>query len=464
MQANPDVHLIDQAIVVTPNAFDRSSTTEDNNTGNRKKPIIVEPEPVGKWNGYELYMIPWGKKNLWPNEVIARMAECGVGKKALRFSSKAHSGRGVSLYREESQDGKLVQNFIDDKTQPKISEWLKANRISRYLRASIEDYEWFFISFSEIIFSKDCTQVNKIRHKEAVFCRLTKPVKIGDLDVCFMVYSDKFLEGETVKVEQEDVVTMPVIDPYWTKDEVKKLLKRFTDKRACYISAYPTVGRFYYPDADWHSVVRNQWVDVSAMVPAAKAAIMRNQSTIKYHIEIALEYWKQAYPGTDESPGWMAMSREEKEKAIGEVLGKINSTLAGSKNAGKSIQSPKHMIGNKLESLWTITPIDDKLKDGAYLPDSEAANTEILFAIGVDPSLIGHGSPGGKLGAGSGSDKREAYNIFIALKGSDRDVTLEPLNYIKEYNGWDEDVKIGIRDIQLTTLDKNPTGTQNVAS
>ena len=38
---------------------------------------------------------------------------------------------------------------------------------------------------------------------------------------------------------------------------------------------------------------------------------------------------------------------------------------------------------------WKINVIDNKLKDDAYLPDSQAANSEILFAIGVDPSLIG---------------------------------------------------------------------------
>ena len=42
---------------------------------------------------------------------------------------------------------------------------------------------------------------------------------------------------------------------------------------------------------------------------------------------------------------------------------------------------------------WKINVIDNKLKDDAYLPDSQAANSEILFAIGVDPCLVGSGFP-----------------------------------------------------------------------
>ena len=56
-----------------------------------------------------------------------------------------------------------------------------------------------------------------------------------------------------------------------------------------------------------------------------------------------------------------------------------------------------------------------------------------MFALGVDPSLIGAGIPGGKLGAGSGSDKREAFTILSALKKHDRETTIEIFEFIQQY-------------------------------
>ena len=72
--------------------------------------------------------------------------------------------------------------------------------------------------------------------------------------------------------------------------------------------------------------------------------------------------------------------------------------------------------------------------------------------------------PGGKLGAGSGSDKRESFLILSALTKSNRETTLEVFDFIKEYNKWDDNLIGGFEDTVLTTLDKNPTGSQKATN
>jgi hypothetical protein len=140
----------------------------------------------------------------------------------------------------------------------------------------------------------------------------------------------------------------------------------------------------------------------------------------------------------------------------------IDQNLTGSGNAGKSIQSMKIWDADSKTSVSaiTITPIDNKLKEGIYLPEAEAANSEILFAFGVDPSLIGAGIPGGKLGAGSGSDKSAAFNILQALYKTNQETSLDPINFVRDYNGWDRTIYPIYERTMLTTLDKNPTGSQ----
>jgi len=109
-------------------------------------------------------------------------------------------------------------------------------------------------------------------------------------------------------------------------------------------------------------------------------------------------------------------------------------------------------------SAVKVTAIDDKLKDGSYLPEAEAANSEVLFALGTDPSLIGAGIPGGKMGSGSGSDKRIAFNLLQSFMKSNRDVTISIIEFIAYYNKWESDLKYGFENVVLETLDKNPTG------
>ncbi|MNH20583.1 hypothetical protein D3C79_803600 [compost metagenome] len=111
--------------------------------------------------------------------------------------------------------------------------------------------------------------------------------------------------------------------------------------------------------------------------------------------------------------------------------------------------------GEKMHG-WEIIPIEDKLKEGAYIEDSQEASAHLMRAMGLDATLVGAG-PGRNMGAGSGSDKRIAFNIYVALLQPYRDVILEPLNFISDYNGWTERIE-GLtwrfREAKLETLDK----------
>jgi len=130
---------------------------------------------------------------------------------------------------------------------------------------------------------------------------------------------------------------------------------------------------------------------------------MKNQMTIKYHIEIPDDYFITGI--------LRQIIRGSKGKLQEPDPWEMNDFLSDVENSGKAFLTFTFFNKFKSEYLsgWKINVIDNKLKDDAYLPDSQAANSEILFAIGVDPCLVGSGIPGGSLGAGSGSDKREAF-------------------------------------------------------
>lgn len=79
-------------------------------------------------------------------------------------------------------------------------------------------------------------------------------------------------------------------------------------------------------------------------------------------------------------------------------------------------------------------------------------------ALALDSALTGD-APGKSMGGGSGSDKRIALNIYVALQQPYREIILEPLYFIAAYNGWTNkdrypSLKFKTVEIQLETLDK----------
>ena len=149
------------------------------------------------------------------------------------------------------------------------------------------------------------------------------------------------------------------------------------------------------------------------------------------------DYFEKRYPNPDYTP-------EYRERKKMEKIDDLNTFLTDVDNSGKSIVTFSYYDKQTKQMFpgWEFKVIDNKFKDDAYLPDSQAANSEILFAIGIDPTLIGgDGVPGGKLGGGSGSNKREAFWGLNAEMGIYRAVTLSPFYFIREFNGWDPEVE-----------------------
>lgn len=180
---------------------------------------------------------------------------------------------------------------------------------------------------------------------------------------------------------------------------------------------------------------------------------------VNLHIEVFEEYFERKY-----KEDWQSFTAEKRQEVRSQFVEDLDASLRGVDNGGKSIMSIiyKDDHGTPQPGL-KITEIEKGKKDGAYLDDTSAGIQAALTAAGTDPSLIGAGIPGGKLGAGSGSDKSAAWNILSALMVPNRDTTLEIFEFIQEYNGWPENLIGGFENTMLTTLDKNPTGTEKAA-
>lgn len=401
----------------------------------------------------------WGKLNDYPQKVQEAVRLNGSASSGLRFLRKAHYGNGLILFKEEvTEEGKQKPKLVPISSMPEIDSFFKNSQIRRFTQETIMDLEWWSLACPEYILSNNFATINRVKRQKTAWCRFELMNEENGL-VEHIYISERFGKG-SVDLEGEYVEKVPLIDSYWSPEQVKQYCKNNNIKKFIRPVFYPLLDEAFYPKPEWQSILNSGWLDVANSVPELKKALFKNQMTIKYIIEIDERYFQTIYQGE-----WNQFKPEDRKEIRQKVIDNINDGLVGNQKAGKTIQSMM-LTGsdNKQYSAVKITAIDDKLKDGSYLPEAEAANSEVLFALGVDPTLIGAGIPGGKLGAGSGSDKREAFTILSALKKTDRETTLEILEFIQQYNNWDPKIKFGFQHTQLTTLDANPTGKQSATS
>jgi len=398
----------------------------------------------------------WGANNDFPQKLLEKARKSSSLLSALRVSRKSHFGSGFIIAEEKHEEGKRIFNKKCFHEYPEINAFWKRNLMKRFWKETIADLEYWAIAFPEYVLSKDYKKINRIKRQMTANCRF----EIMDEETRFVknVYiSSKWKEG--VDVASKYVSKVPLISNYWSAEEVKNYCKENGIRNFIRPVYYPLIDENYYPKAEWQSIDNNGWLDIINSIPDFKKSFLENQLNIKFLIEVSEEYFERRY-----KEDWKTFTPEKREEIRKEFVEALDVALRDTKNAGKSIMSMvyKDDNGNPLPGL-SVTTIDNKLGDGAYLKDTEAGIQEALTAVGVDPSLIGAGIPGGSLGAGSGSDKREAWLILSALMKTNRDTTIEPFEFIQDYNGWDEKLIGGFEDTVLTTLDKNPTGTQKAA-
>ena len=402
----------------------------------------------------------WGKNNDYPQMVIKEVKKNGAASSSLRFLRKAHYGNGLVLIKDEVNDlGKKAPRMVPLSEVPAIDQFFRKSQMNRFWKETITDLEWFSIAFPEYILSDNFATINRVKRQKAAWCRFEMMNQESGL-IEHVYISEKFGKA-TADLNSQYVEKVPLIDSYWSPEEVKLYCQTNKIKKFIRPVFYPLLDEAYYPESEWHAILKSGWLDVANSVPALKKALFEQQMTIKFLIEVDEQYYKNIY-----AEDWLKMKPEARKQVRQDLVDSINSGLVGNENSGKSIQAMKWTDPSGKEiSAIKITAIDDKLKDGIYLPEASAANSEILVAIGVDATLIGGaGIPGGALGAGSGSDKREAFLILSALYKTNRETTLEIFEFIQQYNAWDSTIKPAFENTILTTLDANPTGTKTVTA
>lgn len=397
----------------------------------------------------------WGKANRYPHDFLAKVRKTGAAGSSYNFIANAMYGQGIKLI-EHTQDenGKELKRIVPLNEEPDIKDFFKKIKLERFYVETIFDLSLFNIAFPEVILTNNYEQIASVRRLSTPKCRFqVMDDKTGLINNIY--YSHEWEQNTNVK--DDSVKKIPVVDSYATAEQVKQYCKQNRIKKFVYPIFFPLTDEIYYPEPFHHAPYHNGWMDVVNNIPEYKKAYSKNQLNIKYLVKISEEYFRKTY-----EDDWQKYKPEEKKKIREELAKDIDEYLSGNKNAGKSIQVTRFLDkeGNYVDGIQVEPIKDDTKSDGTGILDSSAGNSEIMSAIGTDPNLMGVGIPGGKLNSSSGSDKREAMSILNSLMKPKRDIALQVFDLIRDYNGWNPDLQGRFAVENLTTLDANPTGTQ----
>ena len=372
---------------------------------------------------------PWGIDNRFPTLLREKIESVPIGGQAIYRLMQMMYGSGIAYYRRSDlyRDGANVQRvFI-----PEVEDFLRRSFIStKWLPAQFLDFRLYANAFSELIFSEDKSQVVRIWHKQAEHSRLSKQ-NLRNFRVEYLLYTPLFV-SDVPKNDQIQKI------PLMQCDDEAAFLDRVRGYKIAWHSYMPTPGKVYYARAPWLGLFRkNGWIDAAEAVPEVVNAMMRNQIRLKYQIIVHIDYFKARHPRWDE------YTVDEREKLIDGMQATIDDTLVGTDKAYRSIVS---IFGTDAFGRDTgkieIVAIDDKTKKDDWVPSSTAADAQIVQGLGYSPTMMGLASERGSIGAGSGSDKREMFNILTGGNTVEQNIILEPLNWIAAYNArtnpeWD---------------------------
>lgn len=412
----------------------------------------VQPKDNTETEGEEKY-VPWGSGDNFPVELINDAEKDTVITPGIRFKSEMQYGGGITHGKILIEGGKEI--FVPERN-PEVVKFLRRSNQGQWLLSNFYDLNYFGITFPMFHMSKDGKKVVKasIENSRAKSCRLLERDRYGDF------------KGVVVKpqlannnITEEESVTYKVPDMSDPKGwvEQQKNLKSF-------IIPIRTIdhGNKYYPVPDWNTARESKWIEISRHIASFKKFLIENQVSLKYLIEIDEDYW----PAQFGQETWDSWSPEEKRSNAEEAFNEMSDWLTDLQNSGASMSAPLKSsphFADKQISMIKFTPIENKFsKEGAYIEDSKEASDHKMSSLGLHPELLGS-SPGNKMGAGSGSGNRVAFNQRVSMAKPTQDLVLQVLYIVSEINGWDEELEFRIRESLITTLDTGAEATKPTA-
>ena len=390
----------------------------------------------------ELYA-PWGADNHLPFKIRDLVGSDEVTAQNKFFNVLACYGAGPVL---NGADGQPT-------TLPNALRFKRRTGLGTFFLEQITDMKYYFMSVCVVILSRDGTQINRLVHKDACFCRLAKADKAGHINY---VYYANWKKGNLQKDDIERIPLLREDDPIG--DLMVKMGREPGQDGRCAVRTplrkfavllrFPTVGCQYYPTPYYAAMFRGGSYFEKRLISAAKIAKIRNHASVKYQVEVEHKYWQKIISEERITDPLKIKERIKKEKE------NIRDFVAGVHNSGKAWITGYYVdpLGHEVRDIRVVN-IEGSKEGGDYADDINVAANTLCYADNTHPNLVG-AVPGKSQSNNSGSDKRELFTMKQALETAFHDLLLRPVEMVCEFNGW-QGVTPAVPMIMLTTLDEH---------
>jgi hypothetical protein len=378
----------------------------------------------------------WGEKNTLPDDREAVAQQNGHVAEMMKTKRDFIIGGGLHAYRRKWVDGKEVKEYME--TPNNIQEYFDSVNINRYLMKACKNLLLHGNVFTEFVRYKRKPGLASVECLECRHVRAEKQDSTGYV-------RNFYWSGMWSKLTNVDATLekIPAYDP----DRRQEKFVYHTGDDLLY-------DDYYYIPGWWAS---KNWALLANQIPDFHLANILNGYTIRFHIEIPKDYFydRSSSAQTSVTTG---EGLKMADKAKQEFKAKMDEFLASKDNAGKTVfttyEIERH-LGKDYPGV-KIHPINVDLKDEALLKLYEAATKAITAAQGIHPTLA-NVDTAGKLS--SGSEMRNAHLVYLKTKTPVmREILLEPIYMLHRSNGWPDYIRWEFRDIEITTLDNDPTG------
>lgn len=409
--------------------------------------------PKGKKE--QIKFVRRGNNNKQPVEVMQKIYDLSTLGANIAFNAKMAYGDGIMVVKKKRNDaGEIVIEEQLQSEQEEVFRFLIENNYINSVQEWAMDIVTFYEGYSEFVFGRGVNKIVQINPVESTNSRLSVANEsTGEIE--YHGYSVKWHEGnpDDVKVTKLIDRRAPIRDLRIKRGLALNMKgKKDVPKDERYILQLmqPTPGRYYNGKPYWWAIFESGWFDIAVAIPKFKKALLKNQMTLKYHIEILNTFWPKLFiqKGVNKDDAKAVKSCRTR------FLSDLDKFLSSEENAGKSFVSEFEYDKIKNFELHDITikSIESFIKGGEYLEDSQEVTNVICYAMEIHPSIIG---ASGKTGSINGTEARELFIIKQAMMKPIRDLLVLPLYIAKDINGWDKDLHFVIPNIMLTTLDKN---------
>ena len=339
-------------------------------------------------------------------------------------------GKGPQLYREVIEDNKTVRKLENN---PEIQSFLDSWDYQDYLLDTVTDFNFVQASATKFVREKGSligkNRFHSLEHLNPLWTRLAK-------------------------AQSQEKATHILYSQFWENNNYNdyKLYKMFDAKNpfsapnSVMYARNMTFATEHYPIPTIFGAL--EWIRRSTAVPLILKALSKNSINAKYHITSPAKFWedKRKELETDCEAKEIDYDDAMLQDYERQLFRTIINTLSDDDNVGK-LWHTKNIINadgmNLIEQGWTITPIDQNIKDfvDTQIKVGNKADGAVTASLGIHKSLAGISGEGK---SDSGSEQLYAY-LMYKLIGIDipEYIVMKPMNALLRANFPNSGLKMG---------------------